>query len=91
LKTGREFLLAIKEATQTVFDEDAAEFLESLREGISGQADAQNLTGPGRDAVVFFEGMLRGSQLAFTVTKQRARKALFDAGAWSPDNKPKEN
>jgi hypothetical protein len=91
MKTGREFLLAIKESTHTVFDEDAAEFLDSLREGITGQSNAQNLSGPERDAVLFYEGMLRGAQLAFTVTKQRARKALFDAGELNPDGTPKEH
>jgi hypothetical protein len=89
VRNGREFLFAIKEATHVIFDEDAAEFLDALCEGITGGCDRQNLRGPERDAVIFFEGMLRGCQLKLTGTKQRARKELFDAGALTPDLKVK--
>jgi hypothetical protein len=78
---AREFLLAIKESTHTVFDEDAVEFLENLREFASQSLDKQtNLHRHERDGVMFFEGLLRGVQLKLTHRKQQAASKLSEMG-----------
>jgi hypothetical protein len=90
VRNGAEFLLAIKESTHTTFDDDAHQFLDAVVTAISGMADAQNLRGRERDAVIFFEGMLRGTQLKLLGKKQRAASELQQAGKLNPDLTLKE-
>lgn len=82
---GREFLLAIKESTHTIFDEDAVDYLDTLREGVSRGADAQNLRDDARDAAIFFEGMLRGVQLKLRRAAAESKSKLNEMGFLSED------
>ena len=78
---AREFLFAIKESTHTVFDEDAVEFLDQIREFASNELDKQTSLHPHeRDSIMFFEGMLRGVQLKLTHRKQEAAAKLSKMG-----------
>ncbi len=85
VKDAREFLLAIKESTHTVFDEDAVEFLELLREQMSQSLDARHIEQYERDSILFFEGMLRGVQVQLTRNKQHEAARLADLGLLKPD------
>lgn len=87
IRNGREFLLAIKESTHTVFDDDAVEFLDDLVAGICATLDKQGARGPDRDRMLYFDGMLRGVQLRLVRDQQRQRKALGDVHMLTGDGK----
>lgn len=75
METGREFLNAITEATENAFEEysdRAAKFLDEMVAKTSQVCDAAHLIGRKRDAVIFFEGMLRGVQLQMRRRKLEA-------------------
>lgn len=89
VKDAREFLLAIKMSTHTTFDADAVDFLELLRTGVSQSLDAAGATGPERDSVLFFEGMLRGTQIKLIAAGQQAKGRLNAMGLLNGDGEPK--
>lgn len=85
---AREFLFAIKESTHTVFDHDAVEYLDGIRAYMTAQLDKQpNLTPAERDAIFFFEGMLRGTQLKLKQKQHRTASKLSALGLLK-DGKP---
>lgn len=89
VQNAREFLLAIKESTHTVFDDEAVEFLDNLRKYMSAAMDTQKIKGEQRDSIVFFEGMLRGVQLQLKRKEQESRGRLNAMGLLAPDGNPK--
>lgn len=92
VRTGRELLHAIKQVTRAnPFDDDAAEFLDDLVRAMTGITDAEqpHLSRAERDAVFFFEGMLRGCQVDLLGKAQRAKGKLSAAGQLDADGNPK--
>lgn len=87
---ARDFLFAIKESTHTVFDADAVEFLDALRDGMSRTLDAQTgLSRDERDGIFFFEGMLRGVQLQLKRKQQHDKAKLAEMGLLGSDGNPR--
>jgi hypothetical protein len=80
MERGADFLLAIKEATQTTYDKDAAEFLDGLAKVVSLGCDQMKVTGERRDRMMFFEGMLRGVQVKLARARLETGQELHDRG-----------
>ena len=64
VKDAASFLLAIKETTGTSYDADAVEYLQLKIDAIRRGLDKLGITDEKkREEWIFFDGMLKGSQL----------------------------
>lgn len=83
METGKEFLLAVREGTESAFEEyseDAGDYLDKLCDYISQACNARGLQPPRRDRIIYFEGMLRGVQLQFRKKKIELEKIAHEQG-----------
>ncbi len=90
VKDARTFLLCIKETTDTQFDDDALQFLETLEKRIFDGLDAAGVTGRERDKFLLYEGMLKGVVLRLRRTVLEAGTSLQDANMLDETKKLKK-
>lgn len=90
MKTGRDFLFAIRETIPNErlnpgLDEEAIDVLDGLARRVFEGADSRSLRGRDRDAVIFWEGMLRGVQIQLLKKGREELKEAARQGRLDPD------
>lgn len=64
VKDAKSFLLALKESTTTEYDDDAVEFLQATVDAIRHGLTSLGIADPNlREEWLFFDGLLKGTQL----------------------------
>jgi hypothetical protein len=90
VKDARTFILALKETTDTQFDDDAIDYLETLEKRVFEGLDAAGVKGRERDRFILYDGMLKGVILKLRRTVLEAGTKLQDANMLDETKKLKK-
>lgn len=89
IETAADFLLMIKETTSTEFDADAVEFLDALQKGTADALTKAGAVGDRRDAMMFWEGAIKGLQLKLARVRLDAQYEANEMGLDVATGNPK--